>query len=252
MDAFLDGLASPAELRKHRIRLSGGDVVDLTELEKKLTEMGYQRESQIEGPGQFAVRGGIVDIFPLTEELPVRIELWGDEIDSIRSFDPESQRSVENLDEVTVYPASENWKEGMETVLFWNIFQKKRASFSWMSPSACRRARRSVEQEYFRSRENRIASDLDDVRVRTLQYMRRKISSDAMNLYSGIAMTTLESKCGMFRVREIYSIQTKGVNPYNNSFELLTTRPEALKEERIQGRPLIRIQNKGKASCGRS
>ena len=48
--------------------------------------------------GQFSIRGGIVDIFPLTEEVPVRIELWDDEVDSIRSFDPESQRSVEQLE----------------------------------------------------------------------------------------------------------------------------------------------------------
>lgn len=55
------------------------------------------RESQIEAPGQFAVRGGIIDVFPLAEEMPVRIELWGDEIDSIRMFDAKSQRSIENI-----------------------------------------------------------------------------------------------------------------------------------------------------------
>ncbi len=53
------------------------------------------------------MRGGILDIFPLTEENPVRIELWGDEIDSIRSFDVESQRSIENLDSIRIYPACE-------------------------------------------------------------------------------------------------------------------------------------------------
>ena len=61
----------------------------------------------MEAPGQFGIRGGIIDIFPLTEELPVRIELWGDEVDSIRSFDTETQRSVEKLDEVQVDPATE-------------------------------------------------------------------------------------------------------------------------------------------------
>lgn len=57
--------------------------------------------------GEFSVRGGIIDIFPLTEETPFRIELWGDEVDSIRSFDPESQRSIENLEEIYIYPACE-------------------------------------------------------------------------------------------------------------------------------------------------
>ena len=61
----------------------------------------------MEASGQFSIRGGIIDIFPLTEENPWRIELWGDEIDSIRSFDVESQRSVENLTEIRLYPASE-------------------------------------------------------------------------------------------------------------------------------------------------
>ena len=69
--------------------------------------MGYERAAQVEASGQFSVRGGIIDIFPLTEENPWRIELWGDEIDSIRSFDAESQRSIENLEEISVYPAAE-------------------------------------------------------------------------------------------------------------------------------------------------
>ena len=61
----------------------------------------------MEASGQYSIRGGILDIFPLTEENPWRVELWGDEIDSIRSFDVESQRSIENLEEITIYPATE-------------------------------------------------------------------------------------------------------------------------------------------------
>ena len=69
--------------------------------------MGYERMAQVDGMGQFSIRGGIIDIFPLTEEVPLRIELWDDEVDSIRTFDTESQRSVEQLDFVTIYPAAE-------------------------------------------------------------------------------------------------------------------------------------------------
>ena len=82
-------------------------LFDLEEWKKKLVSMGYERVGQVEGSGQFAVRGGILDVFPLTEENPVRIELWGDEVDSIRSFDVESQRSIENLDSIRIYPACE-------------------------------------------------------------------------------------------------------------------------------------------------
>ena len=61
----------------------------------------------MDAPGQFSIRGGIIDIFDLTEENPYRIELWGEEVESIRSFDLLSQRSVEKLDEVDIYPATE-------------------------------------------------------------------------------------------------------------------------------------------------
>ena len=69
--------------------------------------MGYVRSYQVEAAGEFAVRGGILDIYPFTEENPLRMELWGDEVDSLRNFDVESQRMIENLDEITVYPACE-------------------------------------------------------------------------------------------------------------------------------------------------
>jgi len=94
-------------MRSHILEFDLTSTIDLQKLSAQLSEMGYEKTVQAEIPGQFAVRGGIVDIFPLTEELPVRIELWGDEIDSIRSYDAESQRSIENLERVRIYPAGE-------------------------------------------------------------------------------------------------------------------------------------------------
>ncbi|MDO5345089.1 MAG: transcription-repair coupling factor [Lachnospiraceae bacterium] len=107
MGAFMNRMMPFEKWKKQIVKLENGDTVNLEEWKTRLTELGYERNAQAEGPGQFAIRGGILDVFPLTEENPVRIELWGDEIDSIRSFDAESQRSIENLDEVTIYPASE-------------------------------------------------------------------------------------------------------------------------------------------------
>lgn len=69
--------------------------------------MGYVRQAQVEMPGDFSVRGGILDVFPVTEDCPYRIEFWDDEIDTIRSFDVESQRSIERIAEFTIFPASE-------------------------------------------------------------------------------------------------------------------------------------------------
>ena len=112
MGAFMNRMMPFEKWKKEIVTLKCQDVMELEAWKTKLVELGYERNVQVEGPGQFAVRGGILDLFPLTEENPVRIELWGDEIDSIRSFDVESQRSIENLEEVTVYPASELILEG--------------------------------------------------------------------------------------------------------------------------------------------
>ena len=86
---------------------SVGDEIDLNEERAALAAIGYERTDQVEEPGQYASRGGIFDIYPLTEDNPVRIELWGDEIDNIRTFDPQSQRTREQIERVFVYPASE-------------------------------------------------------------------------------------------------------------------------------------------------
>lgn len=229
MDAFLDGLPRPEELSESRIMLSPGDVLDFTKFQERLVSLGYERESQIEGPGQFAVRGGILDIYPLTEELPVRIELWGDEIDSIRSFDVESQRSVENLQKITIYPASENWRDGMETVSFLEYFPREKTILFLDEPHRLQEMSEEVENEYFHSRESRIDAGMEVPEEERLKVFQTKDIIGRMNQYSGFGMTTLESKCGLFSVRGTYSIQVKGVNPYNNSFELLTRDLKRLK-----------------------
>ena len=107
MGGIMDRLLPPEVFQKQIEMVESDSEFDMELWKKKLTAMGYERVGQVEGSGQFAVRGGILDIFPLTEENPVRIELWGDEIDSIRSFDVESQRSIENLDRIRIYPAGE-------------------------------------------------------------------------------------------------------------------------------------------------
>ena len=94
-------------VKEHVLEFRNDSTLDLQNLSVQLVEMGYEKMPQVEAMGQFAIRGGIVDLFPLTEENPVRIELWGDEIDSIRSFDILSQRSIENLDTIRIYPANE-------------------------------------------------------------------------------------------------------------------------------------------------
>ena len=107
---------------RHTLEVESGQTLDLRAVEQYLAEAGYEREIQVDAPGQFAVRGGILDIYPLTDEVPVRIELWGDEVDSIRTFDPDSQRSIENLERITVYPAGDLETDGESPCSFLDDF----------------------------------------------------------------------------------------------------------------------------------
>ena len=107
VNGLMDHLLPLENLKRQCLRVGSGEALDVDKLKVSLTGMGYERVAQVDGMGQFSVRGGIIDIYPLTEDLPFRIELWGDEVDSIRTFDPESQRSVEQLDEALIYPATE-------------------------------------------------------------------------------------------------------------------------------------------------
>ena len=105
--ALMMPCADPSIIKKAVIRISGGDSVDLRRISMDLVTLGYEKREVVENPGEFSVHGGILDIFDITEDSPYRIELWGDEVDSIRSFDVESQRSIIKLDRVSIYPASE-------------------------------------------------------------------------------------------------------------------------------------------------
>ena len=107
VDGLMDHLLPLHFLEHQALQVETGQVSDLGEWKQKLVSMGYERMAQVDGMGQFSIRGGILDIYPLTEETPIRIEFWDDEVDSIRTFDLESQRSIDNLDTVKIYPATE-------------------------------------------------------------------------------------------------------------------------------------------------
>lgn len=107
IDALMDSVLDLSVIKKNVRTVEVGQVCDLEQLKKQLVNIGFERVGQVEAPGQFAVRGGILDIYNMSDDCPYRIEFWDDEIDSIRSFDAESQRSIENCDRLTIYPSSE-------------------------------------------------------------------------------------------------------------------------------------------------
>ena len=107
IDAVMDQVVPLSDIKNHKMTFKMGETLEEATIAEEFVARGYEKAPFVEAPGEFAVRGGIIDIFPYTQESPYRIELWGDEIDSIRSFDKESQRSIEEVDTLTIYPASE-------------------------------------------------------------------------------------------------------------------------------------------------
>jgi transcription-repair coupling factor (superfamily II helicase) len=107
----------PVRARPEPIVLRVGDEPGVEALAERLALAGYERVAQAEERGQFAVRGGIVDVFPSTGREPVRIELFGDEIESLRAFSPFTQRTLHTLDSASVYPASERRLDLVEPTL---------------------------------------------------------------------------------------------------------------------------------------
>jgi len=106
IEAVSQKLPSKNTLYKNEIKFKVGDIYNLEDIKKKLVDLGYVRYDLIDGRGQFSVRGDIVDI-SINPKTGIRVEFWGDEIDSIREFNIESQRSISNKQEVTIYPANE-------------------------------------------------------------------------------------------------------------------------------------------------
>ena len=104
--ALMERIPDP-ELRPHGFTIAVGEELDLDETLERLVACGYEREEQVFDRGQFAVRGGILDVYPATEERAVRVELFGDEVESLRWFSTFTQRSLEDAERVEIAPAAE-------------------------------------------------------------------------------------------------------------------------------------------------
>ena len=280
-DGLMNPMPSPERFIKEVIHLKTGGEIDLEELIKRLVELGYEKNYEAQTRGEFSVRGGIIDIFPLTEENPFRMELWGDEIDSIRSFDPQSQRSIENLEEVHIYPAcelvlsKEERQAGVDKILAEAkmVSDKLRSE---MRTEEAYRALKTAEEFAEQTIEYGVSAGLDaylsyfceeraslldylekentivflDETIRTVErgaatekefaesmkqrlekgyilpgQMRELISYKEVLAKLGarncVALVALDLKNNELDIKARIAIETKTVNPYNNSFELL-------------------------------
>ena len=218
IDGCMDFLESLEKIKEQLIHYESDSTVDIEQLKNQLVALGYERVGQVEMPGQFSVRGGIVDIYCLTEENPWRIELWGDEIDSIRSFDPERQRSLENLEELTIYPAVEHIGD-KDMVSFLDYFPEERTIIFLDEPNRLTEKGGAVEEEYRQSRmhrEEKGSRNLPENWLCSFEQLQKEL-----NKRNCISVCALEPKQAGWKVREKFYLEVKSISAYNNSFELL-------------------------------
>lgn len=227
-DAFMDSLLPKDVIVEKTVRIANDSTLHLEEMQSRLVALGYDREVQIEAPGQFAVRGGILDVYPLTEELPIRIELWGDEVDSIRTFDVETQRSIENLEEVSICPAVEFPQEGEKGVSFLDYFPKEETILFLDEPVRLIEKGQGVEEEFLEAQKKRVESGYEVTDAEVQLYHTEEILKK-MNAYSSVGFFALDMKCKGLETKASFSLQTKSVNPYNSSFDMLTQDLKRLK-----------------------
>ena len=229
IDGCMDFLAPLESIRKQLLHFRNDSSLDVDKLKDRLVAMGYERVGQVEMPGQFSVRGGIIDIYCLTEENPWRIELWGDEIDSIRSFDSQSQRSLENLDEITIYPAAEQMPE-KGGVTFLEYFPEDKTMVFLDEPNRLTENAEGVEKEFRESVKNREAKGNSNLSEKWM------CSWDAvcrdLNTRNCVSLSSLEPKKGHWKVTEHFYLSVKSMSSYQSSFELLV---KDLKNYKKQG-----------------
>ncbi len=233
LDGCMDRLLPLEEIEKLLLHMEVGGVLNMDAWAAKLVFLGYERVGQVESPGQFAIRGGILDIFPLTEENPVRIELWDDEVDSIRSFDVESQRSLENMEDICIYPAAELalGRPLKKLVTFLDYFDKRDSLVILDEPNRLTECGKGVEAEFQESLANR-AEKGEKLPEGAELFCGYEEVCGKINGRVCVALCTMEPQLSGWNMGQKAQVTARTINPYHNSFELLVKDLKRWKREK--------------------
>ena len=246
VDALMDKLEDYNKFCKATLEIKKEDKINLEEISKKLTDIGYERSFETDNPGQFSIRGGILDIFPLTEENPVRIELWDDEIDAMKSFDPASQRSIEELEYVNIYPAKEREIGGEESFL--RYFNYKNTLIYIDEPARTMDKAIRTEEEYNQSAAGRIESgqynkeDIPDI-------FGAKEVFHALNKSPAIALTGLDNRIKELEVKSVYSVFSRMSGVYHEDFTNLVDDLKRYKSDKTKVALICASKTRAKRLC---
>ncbi|SMD04368.1 transcription-repair coupling factor (superfamily II helicase) [Sporomusa malonica] len=205
-EAAMQRVLPKQEFLNSRITVSSSGVVSREELISSLVGFGYERVDQVDSAGQFSVRGGIIDIFAVNRSLPLRLELFGDEVDSLREFDPTSQRSVADLALADIMPLTEPESSGKPAVFA-----------SYLPAGSC-----LILDEPARIREQmtKIVKENPDIKRRVFGWTEMTAACQAYNV---VYLSLLLQKIPNTQPTEIISITAKGIAPFHRQIDMLIT-----------------------------
>ena len=219
MPALMEGVLSREEMEGRFYHVDMASRVDLEDAERKISLLGYRREEMVSQPGDFAVRGGILDIYPLSGPHPVRIELWGDEVDSIRAFDADSQRSVSDLEDIKIYPATDYPEEKGRKNSLISYFDPSESLVVLMEQAHLIEAAETMEEEILSAAEGRKKREM----LTPMPYfLPVKDLVRILNGYSGLMLSTLNRELQSFDVRNVYRAGCQSVLSYRGHFDQMT------------------------------
>ncbi len=218
--ALCQKIVSKDAFISYTLDIKNGDVYDIHSIAEKLVKLGYRREVQVEGAGQFAVRGGIIDVFPFESENAARIEFFDDEVDSIRYFDVSTQLSIEKVDRVCITPAGEDfaqreavlWDYLKDAVYFLDEPHQCIQAYDNMKDDLSEQIKSALEKEYKLSKKARnISYYIEDY----------KTVIESISLAGTVGLSNLSMSAKGLTPKSIVSMQTKSMPVYSGNFDLL-------------------------------
>ena len=235
LDAFYDRLTSFSQIKKDIITIHKGDQIDEKQLAEKLVKLGYSHESQVSGHGEFSIRGNIVDVYPYSSRVPYRLDLFGDEVETIKIFDTESQRSIEAAEEIRIFPGGDREEEtaGESEEHFLDYFGGKKVLFAIYEPVRILKNVMGMNplKAATESDISEIPETVDEGKISRARNVMQEIAGRSCILFSSIG----GSVEGIEPFRS-YLINAKNIPSYNGRFLEMV---EDLKKYRKEGYRVI-------------
>jgi transcription-repair coupling factor (superfamily II helicase) len=227
-EAAMQKTLPQAEFAGSRIMLKTGQTVDRDNLLNALVAAGYERVDQVDGLGQFSARGGIVDFFAVNRSLPVRLELFGNEIDSLREFDIGTQRSQSNILHVDILPVTEPEHTGKSVVFLSYLPENSAVVFD--------------EPARIREQLGNLIKENPDLKKKVFNWSDLAAAAKAYNV---VYLSLMLQKTPQTEAGGMLSISARGIAPFHRQMDMLKSELKSWQEKKYM--PVILMSKREKA-----